>query len=732
MSKLERTSIELRAGSLQEPDLVVRAVRGRERLSDLFAFEADFFPADRAPLDLAALGGAEACLHLARPGGSERWVHGMLWSVEMVEVESGDPRYRARIVPALRKLEHVVRSRVFQNASIPDVVKKVLDDAEVKHRFSTSGSYPKREYCVQYRESDLDFVRRLLEEAGIFFWFEHTQDEHLVVLADAPGGCVALPGGTEVPFRKGEGAGGALEDEHLFRLEGDLRQRTGKATLKDFDFERPELQVIGSYKDPKDSFGLEHYEYPGGFRDPATGARVARVRLEELRFGAATYEGEGTCLRFSPGAKLEVTEHPDAAFDVKLLLVEVVHEARQQEGAGEQEGIEHGYRNRFVAIDSALPYRPRRATPRPRATAETATVVGPGGEEIHTDAHGSVKVQFHWDREGPRDDGSSCWIRSGQAWAGPAWGASFVPRIGQEVLVRFLDGDPDRPIVAGAIYNGAHPPPIALPGEKTKSTLRTDSSPGGGGSNELRLEDAKGSEEIFLHAQKDENVEVLDGKAQRVGLNEALSVEKDRSRTIHGEQTLRVGQNDLSKVDGRQALTVAGSRSTRVGGHHSEKVARQQRVTVGATQTVSVLAASSVMVGAGAALSVGGGYFVNVGGVLNEAVGGVKAAQIGGVHVEVVGRDRQEAVGKDSVLRVGGDFEAEVKKGVTVDTAKDQKEDVGGNVGLEAKESASLFAKSFQLEADTLTVAVGGKVALKLEKSGKIQILGNTVTIEGS
>jgi type VI secretion system secreted protein VgrG len=732
MNQLERTVIELRAGPFQESDLVVAGVRGRERLSDLFAFEVEFAAADGSPLELADLGGAEACLRLGRPGGSERRVHGILWAVSMAQVAAGKPRYQARLVPALERLRHVHRSRVFQNTSVPDIVKKVLDDAGVKHRVSTSGSYAKREYCVQYRESDLDFVRRLLEEAGIFFWFEHAENEHVMVLADAAGGCLDLPGGAAVPFRRHEGKGDASEDEHLFRLERDLRQCTGKATVKDFDFERPELQVVGAYKDPGDALGLERFEYPAGFRDPGLGGRLARTRLEELRFGAGTCAGEGNCLRFGPGAKIEVTDHPLDAFNAKLLLVEVSHEARQQEGAGEQGAMEHGYRNRFVAIETSVPYRPRRTTPRPRAAAETATVVGPGGEEIHTDAHGSVKVQFHWDREGKKDDSSSCWIRAAQAWAGPAWGASFVPRIGQEVLVRFLEGDPDRPILAGAIYNGAHPPPIALPGEKTKSTLRTDSSQGGGGSNELRFEDAKGSEEVFVHAQKNETIEVLDGKAQRVGLSEALRVEKDRSRTVHGNQTLRVAQNDASRIDANQGLTVTGNRSTRVGGGHFEAVRGNQAVTVATTQTVSVVAASAVTVGAAAALSVGGGYFVNVGGVLNEGVGGVKAAQIGGAHVEIVGGAREETVRKNSVSRVGGDFDAEVKGSVTLTSGKDQEETVGGKFGLESKEPASFLAKSFKLEADTLTVVVGGNVALKMEKSGNIQILGSTVTIEGS
>jgi len=373
------------------------------------------------------------------------------------------------------------------------------------------------------------------------------------------------------------------------------------------------------------------------------------------------------------------------------------------------------------------------------AWAETATVVGPGSEEIYPDKHGRVKVQFHWDREGPKNEKSSCWIRLAQAWAGPAWGASFVPRIGQEVLVRFVEGDPDQPIIVGAVFNGANPPPVPLPDEKTKSTLRTDSSPGSGGFNELRLEDMKGSEEVYLHAQKDEQIEVLNDKGQTIRDNESLEVVKDRSRTVHGNQALEVGKADESRVGGSQTLTVSGNRETMVGASQSETVGVAQAVSVGGNRAITTGAAAVESVGLASTLTVGAAYAVNVGGLLNEAVGGLKSGQVGGARVEVVGAARNETVGKDSTAQVGGDFESEVTGEVALDTGKDHQEDVGGKVEVEVKEGATWEAKEFKLEADKLSVLVDGKEVLAVDQSGnvtfgvsKLSIDGNTLTLKGS
>jgi type VI secretion system secreted protein VgrG len=722
--------LELRAGPYGPSDLALWRLRGREALSEPFAFDLELSPRDGEPLDLAALVGAECAVTMRRPDVSQREVHGILWSVEMIGVAEGKPRYRARLAPRLERLRNLRRSRVFQAKSVPQIVQQVLDEAGVKHRSSLSGAHPTREYCLQYRESDLELVQRLLEEEGVFYWFEHTAQEHVLVMADAARACPRLPD-PGVPIRL-EQVVGATAEEHLAQVHCDRGVAVGKVALRDYDFERPLLQVAGAAQAQGDAAGLERYEYPGGFTDPGAAGTLAKVRLEEQRFPDEVFGGEGTCLPFVAGAVCEMMHHPDPAFDRKLLLVRVEHEAVQQGAAGGAGTTEHAYRNRFVGVDASRPYRPRRRARQPVAWAESATVVGPSGEEIHVDQHGRIKVRFHWDREGKSDDTASCWIRLSQAWAGPAWGASFVPRVEQEVLVRFLDGDPDRPLVVGAMFNGAHPPPVPLPDDKTRSTLRTDSSPGGGGANELYLEDRQGSEEVHLHAQKDETIEVLHDKAQKVGADEALRVKKDRSLRVDGDHDLTVGRQDRAELLGTQTCAVAGSRTAGVNLSERLQVGAARTVTVAGTRDETVALASATTVGAAAALTVGGGLATTVVGALNKAVGGALTVQVGGALLEVAGAARDDRVAKDSSSKVGGDLEIDVAEGLGVGVTGDAQEDVGGDVQLTAASHVGWAAKKGQIEADKLTIEVGGKKALVLDKSGSIEVSADFAKLEGS
>ncbi len=727
-----RTVLELRAGDFGPEDLAVRRVRGRERLSEPWAFDVEFERRDGAALRLADLVGAEAALRFSRPGGAERHVHGMLLRIEMTGVSAGTPAYRARLVPKIHRLGLVTRSRVFQARSVPDVVKKVLDDAGIECRLSLSGTHAVREYCVQYRESDLAFVSRLLEDEGIFYFFEHGPDSHVLVLADANGACPELDGGGGLPFRLVDRQGDEDEEEHLSRLERAQRARTGKVALSDFDFERPSAPPTGS-ADSRDPMRLEWYEHPAGATQASAVAARSRLRLEELRFGVETFAGAANCLRFVPGAVLEVRGHPDPDFDRRLLLVEVTHDAVQQESAGSIEAVAHGYRCSFAALDPAVPYRPRRRTRRPIAVAETAVVAGPAGEEVHVDRFGRVKVQFHWDREGRRDDRSSCFVRLAQAWAGPAFGASFVPRLGQEVLVRFFDGDPDRPVVVGALFNGANPPPVLLPSERTRSTLRSDSSPGGGGANELLFEDQKDAEAVSLHAQKDMQVEVLNDARRRVGANAAESIGKDRGQQIVGNHALAVAEMDAARVVGNQTVTVTGNRTTAVGAGHAEQVAQQQSLTVGGNQDVRADAAEGETVGAAAALNVGAAYAVNVAGVLNEAVAGLKSGQVAGARVEIVGAARSEDVAGDAKFEVGGDFLVEARANVGLEAKGDHDEKIDGATEVESKEPAYVTAKEIQLEGtDRLSFVVDGKEVFSAASPGDVAFGVAGLNVEGT
>ncbi|MBI5069867.1 MAG: type VI secretion system tip protein VgrG [Deltaproteobacteria bacterium] len=717
MARSHSFLVELGAGPLAPDDLEVRSAKGTEEISGLFSFEVDFTPREGVTVELADLPQKEATLALRWEGGAERRVHGEIWSAELSGVTAGRARYRVRIAPRLERLRLVRRSRVFQDLSLPDVVQQVLDDAGVKVRAALSRSHAPRELCIQYRETDLDFVSRLLEEAGVFTFFEHATDGHTLVLADGVDGCGEIEGETRVVYR-GSTSGTATEQEHVGRLEAAWQTRTGKVSLRDFDFERPDMEVSASQAIQGDDEKLERYEYPGGFL--SAGGPVARLRLEEERSDAATLEGSATCPRFLPGAHFEVAETHGGRLDGKLLLLRVSHEVTLPRRRGE--GAESGllYRNRFQALQSGVPFRPRRATPRPRAITETAWAVGPAGEEVHTDEHGRVKVQFHWDRDGQRDDHSSCFVRCAQRWAGAGQGALFLPRAGQEVLVRFLHGDPDSPLVTGAVYNAMSPPPLSLPGEKTRSTLRSDSSPGGQGANELRLEDQKGAEEIMLHAQRDLRVEVENDETAAVLGAEAQTVSKDRTVTVQGQRRVEVEKDDKIEVRQAQVLTVAGDRTTRVLRDQRETVAGQAAVTVGGERALTAARAGAETIGGAGALTVGGAYGIQVGGVLNVAVGGACAVEVGGDRLELVGAARQEVVGGNGTLTVKGDAVADVQGQAGMETGKDHDEAVDGELALEIEEPATWAAKELTLEADKLSLVVGGKVALSVDKGGNV------------
>ncbi len=721
-------AFSLRVGPFAPDELTISRFEGTERLSQLYEFQIDFHPRSEQPLDGAELLGAEALLMVTVPGGAPRLVHGKVRSVKVLGFREGRWQYRLHVVPMLWWLTRVQRSRIFQGKTVPDILTQVLQEAGVDARLSLSGSYEAREYCTQYRETDFTFISRLMEWEGLFYFFEHSESGHTLVIGDKPSVHEPLPGGAVLPLRDQDER--SADGEYLYSLEGVHRIRPGAVHLKDYDFEKPTLDVSGKAKSPQGVPALEIYDYPGEYVAPGVGKQAAKVRMEEGAQAARTLEGESVAPGLTPGYCFEAVDNGSHAGE--YTVVEVVHAGTLPETAGGREAHGRLYRNRFRCMPSQVPFRPRRLTPTPSIPGvQTAIVVGPAGEEIHTDGHGRIKVQFHWDREGARDDKASCWVRVGQAWGGPGWGALYLPRIGQEVIVRFLEGNPDRPLIAGTVYNGENPTPYALPEDKTKSTLKSASSLGSNGFNELRIEDAAGVEEIFTHAQKDEELLTENDKDQEVRGYEDLLVEKDRARTVEGHQRLDVRRDDSSRVRGNQSLQVRGDRSTETSGSHSEAVEKNQSITVGKSFTSTITRTATEAVGAAKTLEVGKGYAINVALAATEAVGGLKSVEVGKDRYEYIKADREERVIKDSEAKVAGSFQTEVKGPVTVTVTKDWKDEVGRKTQFEVKDVSDWFTKVFELKADTFNVVVNGKLIIKVEKSGNIKFTPKTLTVEG-
>ncbi len=728
---------EFEAGPFTQGELAVVEFEARESVSGPYRIDLVFTAASDIVVEAADLLGQPATL-VVHQGDDIRYLSGILCELSRWNAGGGPQRnrYRAVLEPRFHQLRHTRRSRIFQQKTLPEIIQHVLDEGQVKYSVELQGSYSPRDYCVQYRESDFDFVSRLMEELGIFYFFRHEQGSHEMVIGDSPSAHTPILGDPAIPFR--EMAGMAADEEVVYEFSGKLEVVPGAVALRDFDFLRPSLDMTVDNQASEGDAALEVYDYPGKYEDPGPGKDVAKIRLEELRAPEEVAWGQSQSRRLSPGSTFELTGHAEPELNREYLLLSVNHEGYQPEVLlfEQENGGRSGrkpYRSLFHCMPSEVPYRPPRRTPRPIIPGpQTAIVVGPSGEEIFTDEHGRVKVQFHWDREAPGDDKSSCWVRVSQAWAGPGWGALYLPRIGQEVVVDFLEGDPDRPLITGRVYNGHNPPPADLPGKRTQSTLRSDSSPGGGGFNEFRFEDASGEEEIYLHAQKDMDIVIENDKTQSVGGNESLTVAKDRRREVGGNQSLSVKGNDETRVTLNQSLEVKASRTTTVAGTHSETIGGSQNIEVGGAQSVLVGLASTETVGLARALNVGGAYAVTVGAAMNVAVAGVKAEEVGGSKTEIVGAQKTEKIAGSRALTVGKEMTETVGENRKLEVGKDLILNVGGILQQATTKAHKISAKEISITAEENFTIKVGSASVTFKKSGDIVIKGGKIEVTAS
>nr|MBF0681786.1 type VI secretion system tip protein VgrG [Pseudomonas sp.] len=440
--------------------------------------------------------------------------------------------------------------------------------AGLGHRFQLGPViHPEREYCVQYDESDLHFIQRLCEEEGIHYHFQHSADGHVLCFGDDQ---TVFPKLAPVSFQQGSGL--VADRPVIKRFAMRVETRTSRVTRRDYDFEKPRLlmeSAVTSAVTPD----LEDYDYPGRFTDRGRGKQLAQRALERHRHGFELATGESDQPTLCSGHFLELTEHPRKDWNQLWLLTEIHHQGKQPQVLEEsvtsdsqaQDGFTQGYRNRFRATPWDVAFRPQLEHPKPRVLgSQTAVVTGPAGEEIHCDEYGRVKVQFHWDRHGQADDKTSCWLRVSSSWAGDRYGGIAIPRVGMEVLVTFLEGDPDQPLVTGCLYHKEHQVPYDLPANKTRTVFKTLSSPGGGGYNELRIEDRKGQEQIYLHAQRDWDENIEHDQKIRVGHERHDTVEAnsysefkaEEHRTTHGNRKTEIRANDHLTVGNNQHLKV--------------------------------------------------------------------------------------------------------------------------------------------------------------------------------
>ncbi|WP_095126897.1 type VI secretion system tip protein TssI/VgrG [Pseudomonas sp. Irchel s3h14] len=620
-------------------DLQVLSFTGTEGISQPYRFDLELV-SENPDLDLEKLLHKQAFLAFDPQGSG---IHGQIYRVAQGDAGKRLTRYKISLVPQLQYLHHRTNQRIYQQMSAPKIIALILDEHGIKanaYSFQLSQPCPDRDYCVQYDETDLHFVQRLCEEEGIHYHFQHSSNGHLLVFGDDQTVFPKL--GQPTAYVQGSGM---VADEPVikgFKLR--LETRTGRVTRRDYDFEKPRLQLESAYKPEaqSDAPDLEDYDYPGRFIDRARGKFLSQRALERHRADYRQAEGHGDQTRLISGHFLEMSDHPRTEWNDLWLLTEIFHEGKQPQVLEEsvtsdttdhKDDFHQGYRNRFLATPWDVFYRPALQHPKPRVLgSQTAMVTGPKGEEIHCDQYGRIKVQFHWDREGLADDKTSCWMRVSSSWAGDRYGAIAIPRIGMEVLVTFLEGDPDQPLVTGCLYHKENLVPYDLPANKTRTVFKTLSSPGGGGFNELRIEDKKGAEQIFIHAQRDWDENIEHDQKIRVGNERHDTVEKntytelkaEEHRTTIADRKTEARMDDHLTIGQNQHVKLGTAQLTSVGKEIHLKAGDKIVIEAGMELTVKA-GGSFIKLDAGGITVVGPVVKINAGGSAGSGTGiGIK------------------------------------------------------------------------------------------------------------
>jgi type VI secretion system secreted protein VgrG len=591
---------------LGEDALLLVRMSGTEELGRLFEYNLEL-ASENHQIKAEDIVGKKVTIRLDLGAGRTRYFNGHVNRFIQLTTAGQLARYRAIVVPWLWFLSRTADCRIFQEKTVPEIIKQIFRDRGfTDFEDGLSGSYRTWEYCVQYRETDFSFVSRLMEQEGIYYYFKHENGKHSLVLADSYSAHEPYPEFEELQYHSADK--GTATEECISDWVVETHLQPGSYALQDFDFmnTKKDLKTRAIINRKHAHANFEIYDYPGEYTETGDGEEYARKRIEELqaRYEVATAKSDsrGICTGFT----FNLIDHPRNDQNGEYLITSANYTIQGDEifsaSAG---GSECAYSCDFTAIDSSQPFRSLRITAKPSISGpQTAIVVGPSSEEIHTDKYGRVKVKFHWDRYSKADENSSCWIRVAQVWAGKKWGAMYIPRIGQEVIVEFLEGDPDRPIITGRVYNAQAKPPYDLPGNKTMSTLKSNSSKDGQGFNEIRFEDKKDEEQIYIHAEKNEDVRVKNDAKEWVGQDRHLIVKRDQLEEVGGDKHLTVKGDQNEKIDGTVSLDVGMDLQQKVGMKHALE----------AGMDVHIKGGMKVVIEAGMQLSLkAGASFIDIG-----------------------------------------------------------------------------------------------------------------------
>lgn len=532
----------------------------------------------KSDIDPDTLLGKMCSVSVNLPDEGERFLSGYFTHFSHTGTYGRYQRYEATLHPWPWFMTRTADCRIFQNKTVPEIIKEVFADHSVaEFRDTLTGSYAQREYCVQYRETDFNFLARLMEEEGIYFFFEYEKDKNVLVLADGYAAHSPVPGKSSFEYIDNAGSD---DPDHVTGWYFERSVQPGQTRHIDYDFKRPRVKLDAKASRGRGHAQSEHemFDYPGEFVEQSDGEHLARTRLDEFQAQHETAHARTNARAIGCGMLFTLTDHVRDDQNSEYLVTGTLIQIQAEGHEAGQGGQGSSYQCEITALNSKQDFRPPRLTPKTFIRGiQTAVVVGPPGDEIHTDKYSRIKVQFHWDRRGQKDANSSCWIRVAQPWAGQNWGFITIPRIGQEVVVEFLEGDPDRPLIIGSVYNADQMPPYELPANMTQSGIRTRSSKGGTAANcnEIRFEDKKGQEEVYIHAEKDQSISVENDESHTVGHDrsktvdhdETVHIKHDRKETVDNDETITIGNNRKETVGVNETIDIGGNRAVSITGN---------------------------------------------------------------------------------------------------------------------------------------------------------------------
>ena len=718
-------------------DLLLHGMQASESLGRLFEYSITLV-STKNDIDPDKLLGQPVTVKLELPDGGPRCFNARVTRFCMAGWLGRFVRYEMTARPWTWMLTRSTDCRIFQNQTVPDILKAIFEKySNAAFEFDTRGNYLPWEYCVQYRETDFNFVSRLMEQEGLTYWFKHQDGKHTMVIADSPSACVACPGYAKVPYVAGERAG-RIEKERVSDWRYAREVQPGAYAIDDFDFKKPSVDLMQTRAQSRGfaESGHEVFDAPGEFDSAGEGEAYVRVRLEELQAQHETAQAASNARGMLVGHTFALASHPRSDQNRNWLITaaSLGVQASSHETTSADSGAR--FECNFTCIDAKTPFRTPRATPKPVVQGpQTAIVTGPAGDEIYTDEYGRVKVRFHWDRHGKNDENASCWVRVSHPWAGKNFGMVALPRIGQEVVIDFLEGDPDRPLITGRVYNGEQMPPWGLPANKTQTGVLTRSSKEGSpaNANAIRFEDKKGSEQLWIHAEKNQDIEVESDETHWVGHDrkktidndETTHVKHDRTETVDNNETITIGVNRSESVGSNETISIGIDRTETVGANESITIGSNRMITVGASETATVALQRTHSVGVNETIAIGAAQEVAIGAFQAITVGANQTTSVGKDQSNTIGGGQTTKVGKDRAVTVGGNLSTSVDKDESRKVTGGRSADVG-------KDDALKVAKNLVIDAGDSVSITTGSASITMKKDGTITIKGKDITLQGS